>query len=376
MKGESLEYSIDDLQMLIALQEDPLQSYSNLSGKLDKSVKTVSRWINRLEENNLFHPVRAILNHALLGIEVIDVVVEVKDLVHVELIERFCNDHPYTGFRCRINGSINGLYMQYLAPNGSKKHYEEIFSILKEKKIITDVKFIQNTERMITTTFNLEYWDNSKYEWKFDWKDWLTTINSNELVKATKNTITPFKKSIFEQLDIVDMCILRLLNVNAKMKLKDIQKRIFEYIQIQESIQRISERIKYLKQHFIHNYRLNLNAGILNIYSTLFILVECDESFTNKIKNLLVSNPPPFPGYFKVTTEGFMWFISMSASDFSEVSTLLWNAEIKSYRVNFVDHKSTEQYAFWEQNFNNESKTWKISKEYMVDIPLKNLGII
>ena len=127
MKGDSLEYSINDLQLLIALQEDPLQSYSDLSEKLEKSVKTVSRWVTRLESNNLYYPVRAILKYSLLGLEVIDIVVEVKDLINVEIIERFCTNHPYTAFRCRINGSINGLYMQFLAPNDSKRHYESIF---------------------------------------------------------------------------------------------------------------------------------------------------------------------------------------------------------------------------------------------------------
>ena len=361
--------------MLIALQEDPLQSYSNLSEKLGKSVKTISRWVTRLETNNLYYPVRAILNYALLGIEVIDIVVEVKDLVNVEIIERFCTNHPYTAFRCRINGSINGLYIQFLAPNDSKKHYDLIFSILKTKKIISDYKFFLNTEKTITTTFNLKYWDNSKFEWNFDWKNWISTINSKQPVNVSKNSISPFKKVLFEQLDIIDICILRLLNENAKMKHKDIEDRILVHLNIQESIQRISERIKFLKQYFVHNYRLNLNARILNIYSTLFIMAECDENFTNKIKSLLLSNPPPFPGYFKVTNDGFIWYISMTASDFSEVSTLLWNAEIKSYKVNFVDYKSSEQYAFWEQNFENESKTWKISKEYMVDLPLKTSGI-
>ena len=240
MNDGDLEYSINDLQLLIALQEDPLQSYSNLSEKLEKSVKTVSRWVTRLETNNLYYPVRAMLSYSALGIEMLDIAIEVKELLNVQLIERFCTSHPYTVFRCRINGSINGLYLQFLAPNDSKKYYELIFSTFKTKKIISDFKFFKNAEKTITTTFNLNYWDNSKFEWNFDWKNWISVINSNQPVPVSKNSIMPFKKSFFEQLDIIDICILRLLNENAKMKLKDIENRILVHLNIKESIQKIS----------------------------------------------------------------------------------------------------------------------------------------
>ena len=369
-------YTFNDLQLILALQEDPLQSYSTLAEKLDKSVKTISRWVSRLESNNLFNPVRARITWSLLNFDTLTVIATVNNYKNIQLLEKFCNDHPYTIYRGRLIGAVNGLFMQFLVPKGTKEYYDDIFSIFKDKNKIKNFTSFITKEKSISTKFNLNYWNNEKLKWNFDWKEWDSQIKSIEITNNFNNELPKFDPKIFDKLDVIDVCILRLLNENAKIKLKEIESGILKLINATESIQRISERVKYLKQHFIYDYRLNLNAKVLNIYNTLLIHVYCNESFTQKIKNQLNVNPPPYSGYFSVTDDGFIWYLRMPSTDLSDFSVMLWNSEVEKYDISLVDYSTSEQYAFWEQNYDTINKSWKNSKEHIVKNPLRNAGII
>lgn len=367
------EYSPNDIQLLLTLQKEPLQSYSKIAEDLDKSVKTISRWVKRLEDNNLFSPVRALISYSKLNLEICEVVVEIKDLTSVKKVEKFCDAHPYTAYRSRINGAINGLHIEFIAPKGSKNYYKKILDELKNRELIFSFKIFDVIERAFSTKFNLTYWNNDRLTWIYNWESWHSKLNSNDLPSIPQNKLPTFDKELFDKLDQVDICLIRLLNENAKMKLKDMEARIEEHLNVKESVQRISERVKVIKEHFIHENRLSLNFKTLNIYNRLILDVRCNKTFTNKIRSLMHSNPPPFPSRLFSTTDGFIWYINIPTSDFSKFLSIFWNSEVEKYNVSFIDYTSVQQYAFWEQNYDPKIKDWKKSEEHIVDIPLKSL---
>lgn len=373
MNDERGDFSYNDLQLLLTLQEDPLQTYSNIASNLGKSVKTISRWVSRLEASNLFQPIRAILDYPLLGLEVIDVIVEIKNLKNVKIMEKFCDSHPLTAFRTRINGAINGLYLMFLAPKNTRLYYQEIFDSLKNQSIITSSLIEIVEEKTVITKFNLNYWNNDTLEWSFNWDEWEKSFEERKIEKIPKLRMPQFNEKLFNKLDYINIYLLRLLNINAKIKLKEIEHLLLNDLKVTESLQRISERVNFLKKNFIIEYRLNFNPRVLDIYNTLFIKVKCNEGFKTKIKGQILLNPPPFPGYFRTIPEGFIWYISMPATHFSKVSSILWREEVEKYEVSFIDYANSDQYQFWEEIWDRETKNWKNSKDFIVNDPLRKI---
>ncbi|MHA1984712.1 MAG: winged helix-turn-helix transcriptional regulator, partial [Candidatus Hodarchaeales archaeon] len=333
MSDDSNEYSYNDLQLLLTLQEDPLQTYSKIASNLGKSVKTISRWVSRLENSKLFYPVRAIFYPQLLDFELYYLILTVPNLTNVKIIENFCNNHPYTVYRSRINGATNGLYLQFRSPSNTKQMYVDIVEILKEKNLISNGIVFSQSEPSINTKFNLNYWNNDNLQWNFDWKDWESSMNERNINKVPKIRTPTFNESLFKKLDLTDIFLLRLLDENAKMKLKDMEIRLKEEKISKDSVQRISERIQFLKTNFVKDYRIYLNSKVLDIYNTLLIKVVCKEGITSKIKSQILLDPPPFTGFFTVTADGFLWFLSMPATHFSKVSSIIWKEEVENYSV-------------------------------------------
>ncbi|OLS18440.1 MAG: hypothetical protein HeimC3_49100 [Candidatus Heimdallarchaeota archaeon LC_3] len=373
MNTELNEFTQNDLQLLLHLQEDPLQTYSKIASNLGKSVKTVSRWISRLEKNKLFHPVRAIFNYSLLNLEVHDLILDIPSLKNVKKIESFVDNFPYSLYRVRLNGATNGLYIQFRSPLNTKSLYEDIINLMKKEDLIHNSHLFTSSEPTITTKFNLNYWDNNSMEWKFDWDEWEESMYERNIEKLPKIRKLKFIESLFQKLDKIDMFLLRLLNENAKMKLKEIENRLKKDLNITESLQRLSERVQFLKKNFVIDYRLYLNRKVLDIYNTLLLDITCSENIISRLKSQIFLNPPPFPGHFKSNLEKFLWYMSLPATHFSKISSLMWKQELKEYKVSFVDYSSVYSYYFWEEIYDQDNKSWKVDRNFIYNEPIKYL---
>jgi DNA-binding Lrp family transcriptional regulator len=349
-----------------------LQTYSKIASDLGKSVKTISRWVARLENSKLFYPVRTIFHEQLLDFELYYLILTVPNLKNVKLIENFCNNHPYTVHRSRINGAINGLYLQFRSPSNTKQSYLDIVEILQAKNLISNGIVYSQSEPSINTRFNLNYWNNDSLQWNFDWKDWENSMEERNIEKVPKIRTPKYNESLFKKLDLTDIFLLRLLDENAKMKLKDMESRLKKERISNDSIQRISERIQFLKSNFVKDYRIYLNSKVLDIYNTLLINVNCKEAITSKVKSQILLDPPPFPGLFTVKPDGFIWHLSMPATHFSKVSSIIWKEDVEKYNVSFVDYSSSMTFYLWEKTYDSELKSWKKDKSFIVDDPIKN----
>ena len=367
------EFTQNDLQLLLSLQEDPLQTYSKIASNMGKSVKTISRWITKLEQNKLFYPVRAIFNYSLLNLEVYDLILEIPNFQNVEKIESFVDNFPYSLYRVRLNGATNGLYIQFRSPTNTMNWYKEIADLLKKEDLIQHSHLFSSNSPTINTRFNLNYWNNESLEWNFDWDEWEKSMNERNITKIPKIRQSKYNEVQFKRLDKIDMFLLRLLNENAKMKLKDMENRLKNDQNVSESLQRLSERVQYLKKNYVIDYRLYLNRKVLDIYNTLLLDIECSENIISKLQGQILLNPPPFPGHFKSNQEKILWYMSMPATHFSKVSSLMWKQELKEYKVSFVDYSSVRTYYFWEEIYDQQNQSWKQDRDFVYNDPIKHL---
>jgi DNA-binding Lrp family transcriptional regulator len=364
-----------DIQLLLLLQEDPLANYSKLSLRLKRPVKTISKWVSTLEFSGVLRPVKAILNYKSLDLEIFDVLVSTHSLNEVKYLETLCDAHPFTIYRSRINGAINGLYIQFQAPNGSLKYFNELFAKLK-KKLAIEIKIFHSDEQSSSSTFNLDYWDQSNLEWDYDWNEWHSRLNSHfegrdgGNLSHKKEKYSPLQSDL-TQLSSEDIFILAKLTQNAKIKQKTLIEKMEKENLNKISPQRLSEKIRWLKENFIYDYRLYLNLRVINLYTTLLFQVKCKESFSDNIQYLVESFPPPFPGHFRKNKEGFLWYLSLPPSHFSPVSSLLWHQSVDSFKVNFLDYGHSMTYHLFWKTFDESNHNWILNNDFMIDDPIK-----
>ena len=210
-----------ELEFLIALQERPDDTFSNLAEKLKKSVQTISAYYDRLWE--VFYPassphkidevyqglIQAIFNTEVLGLDMVDVFIQTKGRERIKILINLLNQHPYTKFRGIAFGSLNGIYAQFMIPKNSFPLLKQLFAKLKEMKVIDEAEFFIGTTCDYTFTRpNLNSWDNEAGNWRFNWKKW-----SEEYLDFIKNKPLPKTKNYTRKLIKVDYLDIRLLKV-------------------------------------------------------------------------------------------------------------------------------------------------------------------
>ncbi|NHJ87245.1 MAG: AsnC family transcriptional regulator [Asgard group archaeon] len=367
-----------DMEILLYLQNDPLAKLSQIAEFIGMSVSNISARIERLEkEYKLFHGVNIDLKNSLLGLEIFDFFYEVKNTKALKTLEeKFCYYHPYIIYRARCNGFKNGLYLQFRAPNNGLNYIEELSGILVNKGIIDNFQLIKRKPNIepIRISSSLSSWNQEKGYWVFDWDNW-----QKQFQNASDNIpiITNQEKSILNELTELDIKLLAELTINARRKNVDIMKKIG--LKPEEgNAQRVSRRIRFLKENIIKYYRINLQWTLFHLYQSIIIRGYCNDKLAYKIYNYInnnISNKElrfPFRSNYFLTDDGFFWYIRAPPAHLSEFNNFIWNV-CPNYELYNIDYKYTEFYGLWDKTFDTEKVNWKISYDFMIDNIVKHL---
>jgi DNA-binding Lrp family transcriptional regulator len=345
-----------DLELLIALQENPLAPASKLAKEINLSTPTVITRLELLKQDKSYYNVFANINPSTLDLEIIDVLLEIDNIENVGYFEKqICYNHPYTLFRIRCFGKFNGLYVQFRIPKNSRELLTDLLDHLKKKKkiqnyIIPDVSL---NLQPIYTNANLINWESKLMRWKFNWDSWiqkLEKMDSNELLQ-------PAQKSVLSVLDELDIALLQEITMSARRKnteLMDSMKMDRNKVGLQ---QKISRKLKSLNQRIISHYRVFLRWETFEIYNSFLVLCECDKEVKFKLQNLLKNHPIPFESMFKITDNGFLWYLRCPASHFSNVSSIIWDLS-KKVKFFYLDYKKSEFYGLWKGAFDSSNHQW------------------
>ena len=347
-----------DLPLLIALQEDPLATASKLAKAVDLSVPTVITRLDVLKSDNAYYYVSADPNLAALGMEIIDVLLQIDDVENVQYLENsICYNHPFTLFRIRCFGNFNGLYIQFRIPKGTLNYIEDLLLHLQKKKRIQGYHFLKGSKTALTifNKANLSNWEHKLMRWNFNWDNWIKKIDSIESKLITKQQEQP----LLTKLDELDIALLQELTKNARRK----NTEIMETQKLDKSItglpQKISRKLKTLDKNFITQYRVFLRWEAFEIFNSFLGVCECDSKTSFKFQNLLLKHPIPFESTFKILENGFLLYIRCPASHFSHIAEILWRL---SKKVNFyyLDYKNTFFYVLWKGAFDINKHQWSI----------------
>ncbi|MFQ5977838.1 MAG: AsnC family transcriptional regulator [Candidatus Heimdallarchaeota archaeon] len=365
-----------DLKLLIALQEQPTAPYTTLAQKMGLSPQTISHRLQRLRERG-HGKVKAAIDSDVLNLEYINVLLEVTSLNKIPKIEKLVEVHPYGLYRSRCFGSFNGAFLQFRIPKGSRKALLVMLDRLKAAGIIRKKSEIPTIGRTIYTRPQLAFWNPEDYEWEFSWLEWMNgeVLESNPLFDENNLTERPKKEvTLLDKLDYIDMHLLRYLTIDARQKQRQITKAVNKDIHSQIPPQRINERLKYLMDHAVRDYRVFVKWNVLDIYSTVLLVCEATPSAVDYFRKRLIENPPPFDTAFYLTTNGFMWFVRCPSSHLSGLTEILAE-KVSNLSLNVLDYRHTQLYWFWPGIYDKETKSWKVSESFMVDEPLSSIGI-
>ncbi|MBN1329939.1 MAG: hypothetical protein JXA54_10745 [Candidatus Heimdallarchaeota archaeon] len=345
-----------DLELLIALQERPLASASTIAKAVKLSTPTVITRLDLLKQDKSYYNVCADLIPDTLGLEIIDVFIEINDLENLIYFEdHICYNHPYTLFRIRCFGTFNGLFVQFRIPKSSQNLLHDLLDHLKTQNRIQSyfIPSVIPSTLSIYTKANLKNWEPNMMRWNFDWKTWSKKLD----IIDSKRIQRPVKKSVISKFDSLDISLLQEITMSARRKnteIMDSQKMDKNEIGLQ---QKISRKLKFLSENVVSQYRVFLRWEAFEIYNSFLIISECDNVIANKLQNLLFKEPVPFESTYRITETGFLWYMRCPASHFSYISELLWRLS-KKIKFYYLDYKNSEFYGLWKGSFDFTTNQW------------------
>ena len=147
------------LSLLMAIQENPLATVTELVDRVEGSKPTVIKRLSYLKKNKYFN-VKAMLNLHNMGFDSVEVFLDTSNLKDVIRLEKMATNHPYTSYRSRCFGSHNGVYLQFRNPIGTRDSIEEVIKILKEEGVVVDYRMLaMGDEPTITSAMKLDELD-------------------------------------------------------------------------------------------------------------------------------------------------------------------------------------------------------------------------
>ena len=363
--------NIKDMELLLALVEDPTISITELAAKLKLSRPTVKARLDNLKEKGMIRKPIAQYKPETLGLERKHVLVEVSSKESIKLVEDSCDTHPYTVYRARTFGGKFGLYMQFEIPKNTLGLLKEYFQILKQKKYINNFRIYESSGLRKVSYPDLERFNSENLSWNFSWDKWFKKLKkyptTYDKPLETKRTYTNYKPIQFK--------ILKELTSDASNATKK-QSELKEKFNLSKTD--AHRHYNYVMDNFVDKVRLLIDRKSFNLTETyIAVASSVSKERKNQLCNLMRENPPPFHVSMDILkgTNFLMWG-NMSASQASEFAFSIWNTlqDVEVYILNTKD-KGSRNYWFYDENYDFDNKCWKTSKEYMIKEPLSKLGL-
>ncbi|MFX0062250.1 MAG: hypothetical protein ACFFC7_08675 [Candidatus Hermodarchaeota archaeon] len=370
------EFTLRSMKVLIALQENPLGTYEDLSKRTGYAksvvyeiVQNLSSGLDRINftRKPYFHVV-ATPNLWNLGLEIVDVLVSTDSEKKTQFIERLCYEHPYTLYNTRCFGDTNGLLIQFRMPMGCSNQIQNLLQIVQDKKLIDHfsvLPFIKS--QSIYSTVNVDHWVPTIYSWAFNWAQWFAIEPENPRSIPPADKAGTAKKWLKKS----DVAIIRELTSNARRKnieiMECLQKNGFKF-----TPQTFSRRLKRIKEQCIRGYRVFLDPYIFDLYSTVFVWGHGSKEDLEILKARMTISPIPFSSTFKISNNQLFWYLVLPPTHLSELFFHL-RPILTNMRFNYIDFTRSSTYRLWPPTFDDQQSDWRIDREFLVDQVLENL---
>lgn len=312
---------------------------------------TYSKRLKKLYKTKVLLSISAEVNYPALGLEPVFYFLE-SPFRFVKNVELALDLHPYTRYRVRSLGAMNGLYTLFAVPAGAVQLLNEFIEELVRLGYVEDYYFYLSTGPWAYSETDFQYFNLDDGSWSFDWNRWELDV----LLDSPPHSCTEgCPSSVLHELDVRDMRILRQLSMNAARRKKDIasEAKIPDY--------HLSRRWKKLEKNVIDNYRVVVNREASKLFATLMFECDCTDPIKWKFANAL--STLPFQSTLMPNRRGFFLQTSIHSLDLPQLGRIL-QKYCRGVRVLWSDYDSSMRYWFWDEPFQDGG--WISSREYMV----------
>ncbi len=363
--------SKDEYNLLLILQSNPTIKNTDIAKELNVSNPTVTRKINKLKQKDLFTGIYAQYQPLRLGLSRHVFVFYLHHSSQFTIIEKILDNHPYTVHRSRIYSPFLAIYCQFHYPKGNPSLLYEFINKLE------DLDIIKNSSRYISTgiekslSLSLERMSVDELHFTYDWNE------LNEKFRKAESTKPDISHHLLlDEMQYEDFEILRILtHTHSNLKQRDICKRL-GYDRT-----KVWRRFHFLEDKILTGYKASINRKFFNITSNKIILLHFQENKDlYKTFNLLTDEEvrPPFRYFVEIITDEhnekwLLLYISLPQYHDAQLFYFLYDisTDIRVYNIDTIgDH--AVRYAFYEKNYNAETKNWIVNKNYVVEDPINN----
>ena len=351
------------ISILMALQEDPMISVSELTQKSGFAQTTVYqdlKWLGGNHPKHSFRYFRVIpdLDEVALGLETVDVLIEVSTFGQYVGLEVALDNYPYTKYRIRTHGSTNGLFVQFRIPHGTAPYLNDYLEKLRRQNKLSGYRILptQDTESLNTVS-SLKNWDLNTFSWSFDVDDWAKTkskrIRFNHLKGASK-------LSLLKKLDIKVMCHLTRGSRRKQTQIIDALAEDGVTITSQD----FSRRLRAINENFVKGYRMFIDPDAFDLWSNILVTAAVTKEFSEELRGRVQENSFPFRSTMKLTDDFLLWFVRLPPGHVSELVDYLHRVTI-DMQLNLADYRRSEVYCLWDAAFDEQDHQWRSDKQFL-----------
>ena len=353
------------LSLLMAIQENPLATVTELVERVEGSKPTIIKRLSFLRENKYFY-VNALPSLHNMGFETIEIFVDTTNLRDVERLERMATNHPYTSYRSRCFGSHNGLYLQFRNPTGTRDLIEEVFKILKDDGVAVSYRILPvDAAPTITSAMKIDGWNPDSMSWKFDWEKWF---------EVDYDFVTPKKKKevpgpVLEWITKNDLYILQQLMIGAKRSNTDMIRAI-EKKGVAFTPQTFGRRLRMVDEQCVNQYRVSFDPMAFDTITNILINGKGKKKYLRNIYSKMHNNPIPFESTMRVSESDLFWFVRMPPTHLSSLLSNL-HLNLENMNVSIIDYPNSYLYSIWPEILDEKNREWRKDREFMIDQALK-----
>jgi DNA-binding Lrp family transcriptional regulator len=342
-----------------------------LARRVGLSRTTVSRdlkWLSgeTADSSRKYFRVVPDFNEPALAMETVDVFFEASDLNSLELLEKLCDEHPYTKYRARCFGSHTGVFAQFRTPTGTSPMIKALCKKAKTKGFTPGFTILPTEDtHPIYSVSRLEHWNSGSFTWDFDWKTWASkkSLKSRESFKS--------KDAMIHLLDRRDISILTQLSYGARRKHKTIINALADR-NIHITSQDFSRRLSLLNDKFVRDYMIFLDTDAFDLYSNIILTAKCEHDFAEQLADRMEKAPIPFRSTLKIKDDFLLWFLRLPPSHLSSVLSYLYR-EVSNLKVSLIDYLSSMVYGIYAEAFDDSRKAWNRDRKFLVTEPIDSL---
>ncbi|HUT80107.1 MAG TPA: winged helix-turn-helix transcriptional regulator [Candidatus Bathyarchaeia archaeon] len=354
--------SNEDFAILLALESNPSMPMTELATLLDVTRITAKKRVDDLKERQIIRDPIAIYNPVVLGLDRISVIAKVQSLNKLLLLEKACDEHPYTHYRARAFGGDFGLFMQFDTPINTTKLLDDFFKKLEKESIIKNYELLSSIGIRNENYADLKRYNIKMSNWNFSWNDWFSSLPDSKLkIQAAKKL--PIDYSKFQE---NHFRILRMLTANGSIKQIDIKDKL------KISKTQAHREYNYVMENYIETIRFIYNREIFDLTETYVAIgYELTDKKITQIFNAIRNNPPPFRLALDILADNkILLWADMGPTQASNFAFSMWQKN-ELTKIHTLDTKKSRLYWFYPDNFDFKEKCWKIDDDYYITTPIK-----